>query len=275
MTDEAERVGRPVSTGARPGAAEGKGRADAGPGPGCRLCGGRPDRPFAEQEAVTWWKCPDCGLYFVHPQPHDRVLDALYRSAYYEQPEPDAPERARAVRRWSERVEAIESVRPPGSALHALDVGCGRGEFLGAARDRGWRVIGMEVTLAALGSLSTDLRRRSVVAELAATPFRAATFDLVALFDVLEHVRDPVDALRAVEPLLRPDGGLVITTPNAASWKARIFRSRWKYFEFERYLHLYHFTPDTLARTLEAAGFRVARWLRRRGMPLFVVAERS
>ena len=65
---------------------------------------------------------------------------------------------------------------------------------------------------------------------------------------------------------------MLITTPNAGVIKARLRGRFWKYFRFERYLHLYHFTPHTLEMSLEAARFRVERWFSK-AMPMIVAAK--
>lgn len=258
-----------MSTEGEAASVDGTGRAAIGRR--CPLCGRDPARAWSRQELVVWWKCAGCGLYYVHPQPDPSQLAELYRSAYYEQPGLESDrERERSARRWMSRVQEIESIVPGG---RTLDVGCGRGPFLCAARRRGWEVWGMEPSLEALAGLPAPHHRHAIVGRLPSAPFEPWTFDVVTLFDVLEHVRRPVDFLRHAAHVLRPGGRVVITTPNAASWKARWLRGRWKYFEFERYLHLYHFTPRTLELALKSAGLGPTHWLRRRGMPLFAVAD--
>ncbi|KPK62043.1 MAG: hypothetical protein AMS21_08295 [Gemmatimonas sp. SG8_38_2] len=207
-------------------------------------------------------------MFFVHPQPEAPTLSKAYESAYYDSPS-DYSADSMAV--WEERMSAIETVCEPGVVL---DVGCGRGHFMMSAMRRGWDAWGLEIAVGAVKELPESLRARVTVGELESAPFKRGTFDLLTYFDVIEHVREPVEFLRHGHDLLRPAGHLVITTPNAATLKARLKGRYWKYFDFRRYLHLYHFTPHTLELALQQAGFEVATWLRRQGMPLWVVTRK-
>jgi len=84
-----------------------------------------------------------------------------------------------------------------------------------------------------------------------------ARFDLVILFQVLEHLSDPFSALRDGAYLLAPSGVLVVAVPNAASWQARIFGRFWFHLDVPR--HLQHFSPDALSRALQNVGLTVVR----------------
>lgn len=235
----------------------------------CSLCEATVRRPWLRRGSVTWWKCPGCGLLFVHPQPDDETLDRLYETAYY-----DAPSNysSRKLQTWSDRVEAIGRVCRP---CRVLDVGCGRGEFLMAALDSGWDAWGLEVADSAVRQLPDSLRQRITIGRLEDSPFERESFEALTYFDVIEHVRDPVEFLTRGRLLLKPRGCLVITTPNAATVKARLKGRRWKYLEFERYLHLYHFTPHTMELALKKAGFEVASWITRSWTPLWVVSRKE
>jgi SAM-dependent methyltransferase len=83
----------------------------------------------------------------------------------------------------------------------------------------------------------------------------AGTFDVVTLWQVMEHMYDPSATIRRIHAILRPGGTLVIAVPNAASVQAMLFRSRWYHLEVPR--HLFHFTPASLTSFVEREGFRV------------------
>jgi len=130
------------------------------------------------------------------------------------------------------------------------------------------------VAFGALTTLPSALKARIAVGALRDAPFRDASFDALTYFDVIEHMREPVEFLRWGRRFLRTGGTLVVTTPDARSLKALIKGRRWKYLDFDRYLHLYHFSASTMGRALSAGGFEVVRWFRRRGTPLFVAARK-
>jgi 2-polyprenyl-3-methyl-5-hydroxy-6-metoxy-1,4-benzoquinol methylase/predicted RNA-binding Zn-ribbon protein involved in translation (DUF1610 family) len=236
--------------------------------PRCTLCGTDVPRPWFTRRRATWWRCPACGLLLVHPQPEREALAELYEAAYYTKPKDHSPKN---LRKWGDRVRTIETVCPP---CRVLDVGCGGGEFLTNALKRGWEAWGLELAAGAVKAMPEPVQRRVTVGTLEEAPFPEESFDALTYFDVIEHVRDPLHFLRSGRRYLRRDGMLVITTPDAGSLKARLKGRFWKYLDFNRYLHLYHFSAETLERALTATGFEVARWFRRTGTPLFLAARK-
>lgn len=234
----------------------------------CHLCGAEVRRPWFTRGRATWWRCPGCGFLFVHPQPDQETLDRLYQAAYYGERREYT---GKYLTKWRERVLSVESIAEPG---HLLDVGCGAGAFLLNALARDWRAWGLEVSHDAISALPEPARSHAVVGRLESAPFADESLDALTLFDVIEHVRSPLDFLGNARRPLKPGGLLVITTPDAGSMKARIKRRFWRYFDFDRYLHLYHFSARTLTLALRKTGFEVTRWFRRRGTPLFVAARK-
>ena len=87
--------------------------------------------------------------------------------------------------------------------------------------------------------------------------FEEGSFDLVTLWDVVEHVPDPQDLLAKVHRLLKPNGTLILETQNVDSSFAGLLGRRWQHYKHEE--HLYHFNPDTIRRLLSASRFQVVR----------------
>ncbi len=111
------------------------------------------------------------------------------------------------------------------------------------------------------GQKAASLARRRLGQEavqslpLEEADFAPGSFDLITLWDVLEHLHDPPAALERIRPWLRPGGVLAIGVPNLTSWDARLFGHFWIGWDAPRHLHLF---PDaTLRRILLRAGFRV------------------
>jgi SAM-dependent methyltransferase len=135
-----------------------------------------------------------------------------------------------------------------------LDVGCGSGSALGVAQALGWQVAGVEVDEAAARK-ARRFSPRVHVGDLLGAPFAAGEFDLVTSFHVLEHVPDPVAAVRRMLEWLDGGGLLILEVPNAGGLGARLFGHAWSGLELPR--HLSHFTPTTLERVVTRAGGRV------------------
>ena len=149
--------------------------------------------------------------------------------------------------------------RSMGRGLRVLDAGCGSGLFLREllARDPALMAVGIDASPRAAALASRRYGVPAIAADLARAPFADASFDLIAMFHVLEHVRDPAAYLGTVRRLLAPGGRLVVQTPNLDCWQYRVFGTRWSGLDMPR--HLYDFRLQDLRRLLESCAFRVIR----------------
>jgi SAM-dependent methyltransferase len=158
--------------------------------------------------------------------------------------------------------QMIEREVPKG---RLLEIGAAGGDFLVAARSRGWDVTGVELSPVAAASarerFGLDVRTGSV--QEASLP--PAAFDVVYMGDVLEHVPDPAADLRVVRALLRPRGIVVVAGPTTIhSLLRRTGLATYRLLHRTKILrappyHLWEFTPHTLKGLLEECGFRVLR----------------
>lgn len=140
--------------------------------------------------------------------------------------------------------------RRPGKLL---DIGCGDGSFLLAARQRGWQVQGTEFNPREARQKGLD-----VVTGLDEIP-GTAVFDCVTLWHSLEHLCDPVTTLKKIRGLLSPTGSLLIAVPDIDGIQARLFGRRWFHLDVPR--HLYHYSKRSMQALLQATGFcPVRRW---------------
>jgi SAM-dependent methyltransferase len=132
-----------------------------------------------------------------------------------------------------------------------LDVGSGTGEVLAAARDRGWRVHGVEPErTAAEMARSRGLEVTVSLLEESGLPERS--YDVVSAFHVLEHLPDSRTFLHALRRWVRPGGFVVIEVPNWNSSQRRRLGTDWPFLRPLE--HLVYFTPATLPRTMRAVG---------------------
>jgi 2-polyprenyl-3-methyl-5-hydroxy-6-metoxy-1,4-benzoquinol methylase len=176
----------------------------------------------------------------------------------------DAPLRQRLVARQLERIDSLKLRRvlaacPLDSQARVLDVGCNLGSFLAALRDRtGCSVAGLEPapTPAKYAREHFHLDVREACLDDVAGSFGPASFDLITLWHVVEHLWEPRRDLHIVRSLLKPGGTLIVEVPNFDDPLRRLFGRSWSYIDVPR--HLLHFTPRTLRNFLEEAGFAVA-----------------
>ena len=142
-----------------------------------------------------------------------------------------------------------------------LDYGSGTGAFLDTMQKAGWQVSGLEPDITARHvakeRYGIDLRSSDELPELA-----PASFDVITLWHVLEHVHDLHPTLDGLEKALRPGGTILIAVPNYTSGDAVHYGEFWAAWDVPR--HLYHFSPASMRTLLERHGLEVP-WRLRRG----------
>lgn len=182
----------------------------------CTSCGiVRQNVPWGEAQLVEWYRDQYAKSAYTHSYEQDLEVANKRLAAY--------------------RITPREDVR-------VLDVGCGNGAFVRAARARGLDAWGQELSAA---SNSEHI----YVGALEDVAFPTDSFDVVTLHDVLEHLPHPQETLREVYRILRRPGKLIIDFP--AFFKAE-GKHHWKLIE-----HLWMFDEEQLVRVVEAAGFKV------------------
>ena len=209
-------------------------------------------QPARARRWYAFVDCAECGFRFVHPAPDREELDAWYRthfSASY-----GGYMRAGDIKRehFRARLDEIEPyVAAPG---RLLDVGCAAGYLLEVAQD-GWDVQGVELNPLCESSLPPSLRGRVAYTALDQAKLDGQ-FDLITLFDVLEHSPDPRAELAAAVRWLAPDGWLAVQVPCIDSAGARFFGRRW--YHYAPPAHLAYFSRATLGRLADSLGLEVA-----------------
>jgi 2-polyprenyl-3-methyl-5-hydroxy-6-metoxy-1,4-benzoquinol methylase len=139
-----------------------------------------------------------------------------------------------------------------------LDIGCAFGFFLEVARDNGWDCHGVEVCEYSSTYAKEKLGLNVRAGKLKDIRYPENFFDVIVLLDIIEHLKRPTDILGEVHRILKPDGLIVIITPNADSLIAKIMKAKWVLYQ-RPLEHLYYFTPLTLTSMLNKIGFRVIR----------------
>jgi len=229
----------------------------------CVLCGGDCEALFSVSDALGTTdrlfritRCRQCGLHSLSPRPAPEEALSFYpldyepfRALFHP---PKGPwQRWLRRRHWRLRCRAVSRFRASGQLL---DVGCGTGEFLAELRQFGdWQVCGVEVNPRAAAYARDVLGLAVYEGDLASLDLPARSFDVVTAWDVFEHLSNPSDVIQEIARLLKPDGVLLVTVPNARAWQARLWGKWWAGWEVPR--HYYVYTLDALKRLLAAAGF--------------------
>lgn len=199
-------------------------------------------------------RCAGCGLRLQWPLPSEEEARAPYLTY-----EDDAYLATEASRKATWRAALADTIGP-GEWRALLDIGCYAGFFLDVAAEAGWRTCGVEPNRWAR---EIARKRHEIHDSLAGVPVPPGGFGAVTMWDVVEHLADPIGVLRAARNLLAPGGLLVLSTPDAGSLLARLCGRRWYCVRQE---HLFYFNAVTMAKALAAAGLRprpIQRFVRR------------
>jgi SAM-dependent methyltransferase len=214
--------------------------------------------------------CRGCKLLFLDPLPLPSELAEVYGDSYFENVgffdgdnsqlfgySDYIAERLNKQPQYAEIAREIRSlVVPMDHEPHLLEVGCGFGYFLPEAFEEGFSVSGLEFNKQAVDRLRRKYAFKIHAGALEEAHFEPETFDAVAMFDVIEHFRDPFVALDILHRSMTPGGLLAVSTPDAGSLVSRMLGSRLEDFRRTRE-HLFFFTRETMTETLEEHGFDV------------------
>jgi SAM-dependent methyltransferase len=240
--------------------------------------------PLTGAEMAPWmrvpcdWRRPDASggyeLYWsaagqfgqLHPRPAKYEIPAFYDVEYYTHHADVAGggrgrgflERLRvhlawrADHGWDVTPESLRATTGLATGS-ALELGCGDGKLLAGLQESGWAVVGVDPDPAARKVAGErGLQVHDGTAEEPPAAIDGRTFDLVLMQHVLEHCLDPVQALRVAAAYLKPNGVLVVETPNNEAVGLRAAGAAWPWLDVPR--HLNFFTPHSLRAACSLAG---------------------
>jgi SAM-dependent methyltransferase len=194
-------------------------------------------------------RCRRCGLVRADPVLDPERSAALYRASTFDYGEELDGLRAT----YGAALDRVSALRPGRRGL--LDIGCGNGFMLQVALDRGWsEVRGVEPSTDAIAQADPSVGNLIVGDLMRPGLFPESSFDAVTLFQVLDHMPDPVALLRECHSVLRPGGAILAFNHNVTAWSARLLRERSPIIDVE---HTYLYAPATMRRLFERAGFEV------------------
>lgn len=232
----------------------------------CNLCGGTTTKPFCPENERGLVQCQNCGLVYVSPRPDPNELYALYGETYFNSDDSGTvgytnylKDENNIRKTFAGRLDWLAKFIQPGKSGKALDVGCALGFFLDEAHKRGWNVQGLDVS--GFAAQSTQERfgyeaRHGTFLEL---DYPEGEYDLVSMWDVIEHVPDPKAHIEKIARLLRTGGVFTLATPDVGSLPAKLTGKRWVGYKLSEE-HVYYFSVETLTHMLNDAGFDVVDW---------------
>lgn len=234
----------------------------------CAVCGadapyvmwtihGKHHRMFRSDGPERVVRCKRCGLVYLNPIPDPETLLRVWSD--HPVNEDEIHDSLIGAARGD-----VSNIRKFKASGRLLEIGCGYGALLGEAKKAGFEVHGWEVN----PRKCEYIRRRHGVERVFDKPlsemaFPDGTFDVVAMLDVIEHVREIHPLLAEIRRLLADDGILYLNTPNFRGVRSLVRRRRWPYLV--ALSHIYFFTCESLDRLLRTEGMRIRARLIRPG----------
>lgn len=236
----------------------------------CAICGCDSWRTKYRFAGVTTTirQCAGCGLMALDPLPSEEDLKSVYTESYFSNSDLVAPEvskiygyadyiaeRINKQKGYLRIAETLRQILPPADkAPELLDFGCGLGFFLDAAFDFGFAVSGVEFNPFAINYIRS--RYAHPVQSYEDFLAESRQYDVLTLFDVIEHLLDPFAFLAAVRARVSDGGLLVISTMDSLSFISRIMGTRLEDFRRIRE-HVYFFSRGNMKRLLRSNGFEI------------------
>lgn len=252
---------------------------------------GLKDRLFGAPGEWNFKECPNprCGLMWLEPMPVEDDIRLVYRNYYTHQDSGHFPKTwprrtyelvkegylahkygysSASVAIWKkllgmllylhpgrrEDVDFSVNYLPADPQGHLLEIGCGGGQMLKRMEEMGWQVEGVDFDSSAVEcARSKGLQVR--LGSLEAQSYLDNNFDVIVMSHLIEHVHDPLRLLQESHRILKPDGQVILVTPNNESLGHKLFKEAWRGLEAPR--HLYLFSRRALQQLFQRAGFEV------------------
>jgi len=227
--------------------------------PSCPNCGSSQNPYFSVRdenrrctdEVFSWFRCSKCGIISLGSPPND--LSLYYGSDYYKMPTVQRLE----VLATRENAK-MEAILPYATGKRLLEIGPAFGAFARRAYREGFDVTVIERDkrcceyIRAMGDIQVVHEEDPVAAMKKLPPF-----DVIVLWHVIEHLRDPFLFLTAASGCLRPGGLLVFATPNPEAWQFKVMGVHWPHLDAPRHLHI--LSASAITKYCEAQGLKPLR----------------
>lgn len=234
----------------------------------CPICNSAQFNPFlacvdntVSRETFTIVQCNSCGFKFTNPRPDESDLGRYYKSEDYVSHSNTKKgfinSTYQSVRKYTllKKLQLISKYFKTGKIL---DIGCGTGEFLNTCKDAKWQTFGIEPDEDAR-KMAVQNYGLNVQEESELKNFPDASFDIISMWHVLEHVPKLNQRIEDLKRLIKPSGIIIVAVPNCNSLDAKIYKEQWAAYDVPR--HLYHFTPKDIETAFKKHGLNTFKIL--------------
>lgn len=217
---------------------------------GCRLCGEKSLKTLHKYQGFDVEKCSGCGLVQVSSEPLAEELDKLYGESYFKKGKYVQDE---AIKR--EQDHRVNWLLNSGlrSGGRVLDVGCATGDFMAVAQNT-FDVWGQDISPYAIETaekLYQSLKGRLRSGPIETLDYDVGSFDAITMWDVVEHLWDPVAVMQHALPWLKPGGYVFMSTPNIGAVTAKLMGRYWAFMTPPEHLVFFdYFTWQLMLKNL-------------------------
>ncbi len=218
----------------------------------CTLCQSPRHETLVRAKRRTVVECLDCRLKALSPMPSLEELVSVNEETVHPFFNACLEDEESYRLYFARKLDDLRRYKPSG---RLLDVGCGAGFFLDAARDRGYDVAGVDLSPVPTAYARDMLGLEVAMGSLYDYQAPSGAFDAVTIFQTIEHDPDPAALSAELFRMLAPGGVLMVTTPAADGFVARVMGKRW--FGYRNVEHVSFFTRQSLRHALERSGFEI------------------
>lgn len=223
----------------------------------CPICGLGVNKLFCEKNNHKIYNCGNCDIAFVWPIPDN--LKTIYQESYFKNNAGEKKEFGYAdYDKDKEPMKEVfnlylKKISGLANGKKIFDIGAATGYFLDLAKEKGWQTSGIEISEFAANEAKK--RGHNVFCGNLPELDIKGKYDVITMWDVLEHFDSPKKYLFAAFEMLNPDGLLVINTIDKNSWWAKVMGRRWQLIVPPE--HLFYYSPKGLQYLLEQSGFEI------------------
>lgn len=205
------------------------------------------------------YKCDNCKFYFLNPFPTDSQLNKAYEISYYG--EGDKKFSFPLVEKVLDffrhkRAKSIKKLLKGNIQASILDIGCGNGRFLNYLYKLQFtNLFGVELPGNSAQRATTYKHLKIFIDKIEHINFERETMDVITMFHVLEHIKNPIEIIKKIYSWLKPQGFFVVSFPNIVSLQAQKFKGNWLHLDPPR--HLNFIAPEDFIQHMQQIGFEL------------------
>lgn len=227
----------------------------------CNICNSDEARLQFSIQGFDIVRCSRCGLLYVNPRLTPKAIEELYSFAYYKSEDPVAygyddylGEHNTIIKTFERRWKVMNPFLPKTGLM--LDIGAACGFLLEVAKANGWHARGLEISEDMANYGRAQFGHDIIIGNLSEVDFKEGSFDLITIWDTIEHSRNPTEDIGVISRLLKPGGFLSLITPDSGSLHAQLAGGKWvEYLRPQE--HIYFFSFKILKAMLDKVGFDV------------------